>query len=102
MKTQEKRLKKSGLINLFNGVFISDVIGFDKPNKNFFDFVLNNIEPCSKNEILIVGDSLSSDIQGGNNIGIKCCWYNPCNRVNDTNLIIDYEIHNLSELLEFI
>ncbi len=99
---QTKRLEKSGLDKILDGAFISDSIGFEKPNKNFFDYVLKNIIPCHRNEILIVGDSLTSDISGGNNAGIKCCWYNPKNRNKDKNVKIDYEIHNLNQVKNII
>nr|WP_321000554.1 HAD hydrolase-like protein [Blautia coccoides] len=51
--------------------------------------------------MLIVGDSLTSDMQGGNNAGIHCCWYNPENLENNTNIKIDYLIHDLNEV-EFL
>lgn len=102
LAVQQKKLIKSGLIDIFDGVFISDEVGFEKPSKLFFEYVLKNIEPCEKNEILIVGDSLTSDMQGGNNIGIKCCWYNPERITNNKGVKIDFEIHNLSELSEYI
>lgn len=98
LAVQQKKLQKSGLINIFDGVFISDEVGFEKPSKSFFNYVLDNIEPCEKSEILIVGDSLTSDMLGGSNIGIKCCWYNPNHTVNNKGVKIDYEIDNLSEL----
>ncbi len=52
--------------------------------------------------MIIIGDSLTSDIRGGNNAGIDCCWYNPKNFVNDTDLRIDYEIHDLKEVMAII
>jgi 2-haloacid dehalogenase len=102
LKTQQARLNKSRLINVFDDVFISDEIGYEKPSKYFFDYVFNKISPCNKNEILVVGDSLSSDIKGANNAGVKCCWYNPSNKTNNLKLTIDYEIHNLNELLDIV
>lgn len=99
---QQKKLKKSGLIDVFDGVFISDEVGFEKPSKSFFDYVMDNIKPCEKDEIMIVGDSLTSDMQGGNNIGIKCYWYNPKNMVNTKNVKIDYEIHNLYRIADYL
>lgn len=99
---QNIRLKKSGYDKLFDGVFISEGIGFEKPGKEFFDFVFSKIEPCSKDEIIIVGDSLSSDILGGNNAKIKTCWYNPYGNINNRGVIIDYEIKSLNEIYEVI
>lgn len=99
---QTKRLEKSGLDKILDGSFISDSIGFEKPSKEFFEYVLKNIEPCQRNEILIVGDSLTSDMQGGNNAKIKCCWYNPKNKTKDKNVKIDYEIQSLNQVESII
>lgn len=78
---QYKKLRVSGLDKLFSANFISDEIGYEKPSKEFFDFALEKIREdygeFSKDEVLIIGDSLTSDIKGGNNAGIKTCWYNP-------------------------
>lgn len=95
---QERKLKKSGLDLLMDGVFISDVIGIEKPNPGFFDAVWDQIGHYEKDEALIVGDSLTSDMQGGNNAGILCCWYNPERQENTLGLRIDYEIRNLREI----
>ena len=95
---QDRKLDKSGLRNLFDGVFISEEIGIEKPGKGFFDYVFKEIGTYELEEILIVGDSLTSDMQGGNNAGIKCCWYNPSGQTNQKNLRIDYEISNLQEV----
>ena len=51
---------------------------------------------------MIVGDSLTSDIQGGNNAGIVCCWYNPKGIKNETNLRIDYEVDDLQKVAEIL
>lgn len=96
---QDKKLNKSGLIDLFDGVFISDVIGFEKPSKEFFEPVFEELKDYNKEEILIVGDSLTSDMQGGNNVGVLCCWYNPENKENDKDIKIDYEIDDLQKLM---
>lgn len=99
---QERKLKKSGLDELFDDSFISDKIGAEKPSKEFFDYVLNQIGNYQKEEIMIVGDSLTSDMQGGNNAGIKCCWYNPQNKENRLGLHIDYTIQHLWQVKEII
>ena len=96
---QDKKLTKSGLIDLFDGVFISDVIGFEKPSKEFFIPVFEELKEYNKEEILIVGDSLTSDIQGGNNVGIATCWYNPDKKENDKGVKIDFEIDDLNKLV---
>ena len=55
-----------------------------------------------KNEMMIVGDSLTSDMQGGNNAGIVCCWYNPQHLENAKNVKIDYEIDHLWQIEEIL
>ena len=99
---QDRKLRNSGLIDLFDGVFISDVIGIEKPAIGFFDEVFKTIGEYDKSEVLIVGDSLTSDIQGGNNAGIVTCWFNPLGKENDLGLHIDYEINYLSQVLDIV
>lgn len=99
---QKRKLEKSGLEELFDGVFISDLIGVDKPNIEFFDYVQQNIGVYEKDEIMIVGDSLTSDMQGGNNAGILCCWYNPTQKETPQNLKIDFIISNLGQVREIL
>ncbi len=99
---QNRKLTQSGLIDLFDDVFISDVIGFEKPSIEFFNAVENKIGEFKKDEVMIIGDSLTSDIKGGNNAGILCCWYNPLSLENKDNLKIDYEIKNLNEILNIV
>lgn len=105
LAAQRRKLAASGLDGLFDGAFISDEIGVVKPNIEFFERVFGEISKAKyfeKDEIMIVGDSLTSDIQGGNNAGIVCCWYNPQGNKNTKGLRIDYEIKNLDELKEII
>ena len=95
---QELRLKKSGFDKIFNDVFISDIIGAEKPSIDFFNYVFKKINCDNKSEVLIVGDSLTSDIKGGNNAGILTCWYNPHKIIATKEYKIDFEIQNLNEL----
>lgn len=99
---QSRKLAKSGLAELFEDCFISDQIGVEKPNVEFFDYVKAKLENVSNEEILIVGDSLTSDMKGGNNAGILCCWYNPQKKENTKGLCIDYEIQNLQEVKDIL
>ena len=99
---QDKKLLKSGLIDIFDGIFISEEVGFEKPAVEFFDAVWKEIGNYEKEEVVIVGDSLTSDIQGGNNAGILCCWYNPKKAENKYDLKIDMEIDNLYQILEIL
>lgn len=100
--TQRSKLKLSGLEELMNGIFISEEIGFPKPDKEFFEFCLTHIDEQDRERILIIGDSLTSDIQGGNNVGIKTCWYNPKHETKKDGYKVDYEIVSLREIYDIL
>lgn len=100
---QTRKLKHTGLDQIFDDVFISDLVGYQKPDKKFFDYVQAHIPDFRAEDALVIGDSLSSDMRGANNAGIDCCWVNPKGTVNtDASIRIDYEIKSLGELLEII
>lgn len=99
---QERKLEKSGLNPFLDGVFISEDVGVEKPMYGFFQAVFGQIRDYKKEEILIVGDSLTSDMQGGANAGIKTCWFNPEGAENTSGLNLDYEIKRIDEVLEII
>ena len=102
VEAQSKKLRLSGLGELVDGIFLSEHIGVEKPNIAFFDKVLEEIKPADRSSILIVGDSLTSDIQGGNNAGIVTCWYNPLGDKAPDKYRIDYEISDLHQIYEII
>ena len=102
VEAQSKKLRLSGLGELVDGIFLSEHIGVEKPNIEFFDRVFEEIEPADRSSILIVGDSLTSDIQGGNNAGIVTCWYNPLGDKAPDKYRIDYEISDLHQIYEII
>lgn len=99
---QERKLEKSGLNKLITDIFISDQIGAEKPSPKFFEKVWEELGPYKKEEVMIVGDSLTSDMQGGNNAGIRCCWYNPKGLKNETSVRVDYEITNLWQVKDIL
>ena len=99
---QERKLKGSGLADLLDGVFISEEIGIEKPGIGFFQRVWEKIGHFAPDEVMIVGDSLTSDIQGGNNAGILCCWFNPQGKPAPENLRIDHTISHLNQILDII
>lgn len=94
---QERKLRVSGLDRLFDGIFISDKIGAEKPTVEFFDCVFQQI-PEGRGEVIIIGDSLTSDIRGANNAGIACCWYSPEHSTPPADLRIDYIITDLNQI----
>lgn len=74
--TQRKRLTKSGLLPLFTDIFVSEAVGHQKPKKEYFDYVLSHIKEKDIDKIILVGDSLTSDIKGAMNVGLKSVWLN--------------------------
>ena len=99
---QNRKLSLSGLSEVMDGLFISEEIGVPKPHKEFFDHCLNHIEEKDKSKILLVGDSLSSDIKGGVGAGIPTCWYRKEGTVNSSELCPDYEISDLHQVFNIL
>lgn len=95
---QKKKLEKSGLQDIVNHIFISEIVGYEKPDINFFKKVISEVGINDLSEVLIIGDSLTSDIQGGYNAGIDTCWYNPKGIKNESSLSPTYIIQNLHDL----
>lgn len=99
---QYHRLQNADFLKYFSRIFISEEIGFNKPDIKFFEVVFSNIANKEKSKILLVGDSISSDITGGKIAGIDTCWYNPNNIENKTDIKPNYEIENLEGLLKIV
>lgn len=100
-KTQRMRLKDSNLIDLLDDIFISEEVGFEKPAPKFFKAIFNKYKNTNNRNTLMIGDSLSSDIQGACNIGIDSIWFNPLNEPR-SNIIPTYQISSLNQLIEFL
>lgn len=96
---QKAKLSNSGLDKIFLDAFISEDLKVDKPSKEFFDKVFNKIGSTNKDEYILIGDSLSSDMRGANNAGIKNIWYNPKDKENNLGVNIDYTIHELDKVI---
>lgn len=97
-KIQQSRLEKSGLKPFFHEIFISEEIGYEKPNPAFFESVFKQVEAPDKSRVLIVGDSLSADIKGGQQAGIHTCWFNPSCKPRPEACEIHHEITSLKQL----
>ena len=97
--TQLRRLKQTPFEKIFKAVFISEDTGSQKPMPEFFDYVFEHIGHDRRNDAIIVGDSLTSDIQGGKNAGIRTCWFNVRNKDNDTRIQPDYTIDTFDQLV---
>lgn len=101
-QTQYSRLEGTDIKKYFQNIFVSEDIGHQKPSKEYFDYCFKNIDKIDLSKTLIIGDSLSSDIQGGINAGIDTCWFNPNHLDKPEAMSINYEIHDLRELLQLL
>ena len=99
---QDKRIRKSVIAKYFEDIVVSEEALVSKPDPKIFEHALNNIKHTDKSKVLMVGDSLTSDIQGGINFGIDTCWFNPNKIINKTGITPTYEISNLMELKNII
>ena len=93
-RVQHGRFDPCPLSPLFERSFISEEIGFDKPSKEYFDYVISEIPDFDPSDTLVVGDSLTSDIQGGINAGLATCWYNPVRKPVPDGMKIDFVVHD--------
>ncbi|SHJ76668.1 putative hydrolase of the HAD superfamily [Clostridium amylolyticum] len=101
-KVQDKRIRKSIIAKYFEDIVISEEVKVSKPSPKIFEYALNNLNYKDKSKVLMVGDSLTSDIQGGINFSIDTCWFNPCKSANETGIKPTYEISNLMELKDML
>ena len=99
---QTGRMAQSGLAPYFNQVFISEQLQTQKPDALFYEKIGQQIAGFSKEKTLMIGDSLTADIQGGNNAGIDTIWYNPHHLENHTQAQPTYEVDSYQALLEFL
>lgn len=100
---QKGRLTSANLYRFFEKVFVSQELGYNKPAPEFFQKAAEQIPGFDPEKAMMVGDSLSSDIKGGANAGMKTCWINPEHLSNKTDVRPDYELealHQLEALLE--
>lgn len=100
--TQYTRLKASGLAPFFKDIFVSEDARSQKPSIEFFQYCFERIPNAEPAKMLIIGDSLSSDIKGGNQSGIDTCWFNPKRLPGIPGIFADYEIQKLEELKKFL
>ncbi len=101
-EVQRPRIAKVGIGQYFDKIIVSDEIGSAKPHADFFHYTFQQIGHPPKSEVLVIGDSLNSDIKGGQNYGLTTCWYNPNNLKNNTEVQPTHSIQALSEVLDLI
>ena len=99
---QDRRIASAGIGKYFDGIFVSELIGAEKPQRAFFERCFSKIPDFRREETVIVGDRLSSDILGGINAGIRTCWFNPNALPARADIRPDFEIRRLAELPDIL
>ena len=100
--TQRGRYAVCDIDKYFDGVFISDCIGCEKPAVEYFEYIEKHIGGIDKGRTLIVGDSLTSDMRGGLNYGIDTCWYNPAGKECPADMPLTYVASDFGDVVRFI
>ncbi len=100
--TQRQRLTKAGILPYFTEIFVSETIGHQKPKKEYFNYVLSHIEEKDISKVILIGDSLTSDIKGAVNAGITCAWlrHNPSADYNGYSP--DFVIDSITQVKELL
>ena len=98
---QQGRYKNSGLSTITDGIFISELMGIRKPAKAYFDYIFNELNITDKQSVIVIGDSLTSDMQGGKNAEITTCLYNPQRNITQ-NPLCDFVAYTYNEILTYI
>ncbi len=101
-KVQKPRLAGSKMANIFRAVIISEEIGVAKPDPAYFGHALGQAGWPDRSEVLVIGDSLNSDMRGAAQSGLDACWYNPQKKTLPPDLTVRFEIQHLSQLLTFL
>lgn len=96
-EVQRTRLERLDIAQYFQAIVISGEVGIAKPDPKIFDIAFTMLKCPAKAGSLMIGDSLASDIKGGNSFGIDTCWYNPKKRKNTSEITPTYAISSLSE-----
>ena len=101
-RVQRPRIAHSALASFFSDVIISEEVGCAKPDPKIFDRVFDLINHPARETVLMIGDSLSSDIYGGQSYGLDTCWFNPMGQPNDSKVLPTYEIDRLEKLYRIL
>ena len=100
---QRRRLENAGILPYFADIFISHEIGFNKPDPRYFEYCFEHIPSFEKEKTVIIGDSLSSDIKGGNSVGVRTCWFNPSHQIANHEIAKpNYEFEALTHLPQLL
>lgn len=101
-KAQHGRFEKSGLLAYIQKLYISEEMDTQKPNKDYFDYIFKEQNITDKNSVIILGDSLTSDMQGGKNAGITTCLFDPKGEEQGCNNLYDFKIKDLVDFANIV
>ena len=101
-RVQRGRLARAEIRPYIEAAFISDEAGAQKPTRAFFDYVFSRIDGIRRDNALVIGDSLTSDMRGAVDYGLKSCWYNPEHAENTEQIAVDFEIDDLRQLYDIV
>lgn len=99
---QEKRLKKAGMLKFLHKVFTSEQIGYPKPSKAFFDGCFEKLGGIEKDEVILIGDSLTADVVGGAEYGLKTCWFNYAGEALPETVSPDFVVNTLWDIKKIL
>lgn len=99
-KTQYRRIENCNIKQYFDYIFVSEDAGHQKPETEYFEYVMQNTDEKDKSKILVIGDSMSSDILGGINFGVDTCWLNPKGKAGAHKAT--YEIANIMQICDIL
>ncbi|MBQ2696423.1 MAG: YjjG family noncanonical pyrimidine nucleotidase [Clostridia bacterium] len=101
-KRQKKRLAPSGILPFIDKIFLSESLGVPKPEKAFFDACFACLPGAGPETSIIIGDSLTADVLGGINSGMKTCWFNPKGLPLPETYSVDYTVASLKEIQKIL
>ena len=101
-KTQKCRLTKAGIIDSFTDIFVSETIGYQKPRKEYFDYVLSHLSEKDISRVLLVGDSLTSDIKGAENANITSIWLRNSKDTDHSSYSPDFIIDDIGQVRDIL
>lgn len=101
-RAQRGRLARSALAGLFPYVFISEEVGWQKPQREFFSHVCSAMAIRDRRRAVVIGDNLVSDVQGGLQSGLDAVWFNPNGLPNPTQVRPTWEARSFSALEDYL
>lgn len=96
-----QKARLSDFLPYTHRIYISEAIGFIKPTGNFYHYVMSDLK-CRCEECLMIGDSITNDMAGAKATGMDVCYYNPKGKSKPENVLIDYEVKSVRDLIQIL